>query len=212
MRTALGTVGFATCLAVLAPSHTAAQEFGAVMWNRGTIPNLEQARFTVGEYVCTVSIVGAGNCISSSGTAWKFRFRPEKKGSDFEVIFALSDLDGLFLALEFDDGDVGWAQLMLVRHGRLWPVWWHRIPSFNLPPPVRRGSDLYIAGLMYAARINVKIGKFVWRHRGVYETGDMDAPESLTLSDNIVIVRGTAGGEPKSMCFVQSTGAVVSCP
>lgn len=193
-------------------SPTAAQEFAAVMWNRGSIPNLEQARFTVGDYSCTVSIVGSGSCTSSSGTALKFRFRPERKGSDFEVVHALSDPDGLFLALEFDDSEGGWAQVMLVRPGRLWPVWRHRILSFNLPPPVRRGRDLYIAGLMYAARINVKTGKFVWRYRGVYKAGDIDAPKSLTLSDNIVIVRGTAGGEPKSMCFVQSTGAAVSCP
>jgi len=91
----------------------------------------------------------------------------------------MADGDGILLLLEFEDSDSGWGRLVRLQRGASRPVWVHDLQCFNLVAPVRRSHDLFLAGLAFAARLDARTGRFVWRHVGRYKSGDMDAPERL---------------------------------
>ena len=90
-------------------------------------------------------------------------------------------------------------------------MWIARPQCFNLVAPVRRGRDLFLAGLAFAARLDARTGRVVWRHIGRYKSGDMDAPERLEIDQGRVVVRGKAGVKQKADCFATATGAVIAC-
>jgi len=123
----------------------------------------------------------------------------------------MSSDDGILLLLEFEGDDGGWGRIVRLQRGALRPVWLHDLQCFNLVPPVRRGPDLFVAGLAFAARLDARTGRFAWRHIGRYKTGDMDVPEHLEIDQRRVVVRGTASGKPKTNCFATATGAVTAC-
>jgi hypothetical protein len=119
--------------------------------------------------------------------------------------------DGILLLLEFEDSDSGWGRILRLQRGVSRPVWIHELQCFNLVPPLRRGRDLFLAGLAFSARLDARTGRFVGRHIGRYKTGDMDGPERLEIDQDRVVVRGTAGGKPTSDCFAAATGTVMAC-
>ena len=185
-----------------------AQEF-ATFPIRGQ--GLRSTLFTAGAYSCTVAVAGNGTCTSASGPAWKFKLPAESRDAVFEVVYTMADGDGILLLLEFEDSDSGWGRLVRLQRGASRPVWVHDLQCFNLVAPVRRGRDLFLAGLAFAARLDARTGRFVWRHVGRYKSGDMDAPERLDVGRDRVVVRGTAGGKATTDCFAAATGAAIAC-
>ena len=185
-----------------------AQEF-ATFPVRGQ--GLRSTQFAAGEYSCTVAVVGNGTCTSASGPSWKFKLPPESRDAVFEVVYAMAEGDGILLLLEFEDSDSGWGRIVRLHRGTSRPVWIHDLQCFNLVAPVRRGRDLFLAGLAFAARLDARTGQFVWRHIGRYKTGDMDAPERMEIDQDHVVVRGTAGGKSTTDCFAAATGTVMAC-
>ena len=202
------SVGVALVLLILNTSSARAQEF-ATFPVRGQ--GLRSTQFAAGEYSCTVAVVGNGTCTSASGSAWKFKLPAESRDAVFEVVYAMAEGDGIFLLLEFEDSDSGWGRIVRLQRGASRPVWVDDLQCFNSVAPVHRGRDLFLAGLAFAARLDARTGRFVWRHTGRYKTGDMDAPERLEIDHDRVVVRGTAGGKPTTDCFAAATGAVVGC-
>jgi hypothetical protein len=172
---------------------------------------MRSTRFTAGEYVCTVSAAGWGTCTSVSGRAWKFRLPAEPVDVAFEVVYAMADGDAILALLEFEDSESGWGRIVRLQQGASRPVWIHDLPCFNLVAPVRRGRDLFMAGLTFAARLDARTGRFAWRHVGRYQTGDMDVPQRLEIDEDRVVIRGTASGKPATDCFAAATGAVMAC-
>jgi hypothetical protein len=189
-------------------SSARAQEFAAFPV-RGH--GLRSTQFRAGEYSCTVAVVGNGTCTSAAGPAWKFKLPAESRDAVFEVVYAMVYDDGILLLLEFEDSDSGWSRIIRLQRGASRPVWIHELQCFNLVPPLRRGRDLFLAGLAFSARLDARTGRFVWRHIGRYKTGDMDGPERLEIDQDRVVVRGTAGGKPTSDCFAAATGTVIAC-
>jgi hypothetical protein len=189
-------------------SARAAQEF-ATFSVRGQ--SLRSIEFTAGEYSCTVAVAGNGTCTANSAPAWKFKLPAEPRDAVFEVVYAMAEGDGIFLLLEFEDSDSGWGRIVRLQRGAPRPAWIHDLQCFNLVAPVRSGHDLFLAGLAFAARLDVRTGRFAWRYIGHYKTGDMDVPERLEIYQGRLIVRGRAGGKQKTDCFATATGAVMTC-
>jgi hypothetical protein len=193
---------------LMSTGPAAAQEFSTFS-NRGK--GVHSTRFTAGEYSCTVDVIGNGTCTPPSGHAWKFTLPPESPDADMEMLCAIENGEGMLILLEFDDSDSGWGRIARLRRGASRPEWTHQLQSFNLVAPVRVGDDIFLAGIAFAARLNARTGRFIWRHTGRYKTGDMDVPQGLEISHGRVVVRGTAGGKQKTDCFATATGAVMAC-
>ena len=87
-----------------------------------------------------------------------------------EAVKSYTYNDEIIFILGITDDDAGSTLVALFdpKHSTL--KWTYDLGAFNPSPPLVSGGSVYIAGIGTVAKIDVKNGRTVWKHTGLYES------------------------------------------
>jgi len=80
--------------------------------------------------------------------------------------------DIIFL-LEITDDDAGSTLVVMCKPSSVGLLWTAELGTFNPSPPLVDEGSVYIAGIGTVAKIDIKTGRIVWKHTGLYEQDTM---------------------------------------
>jgi len=127
-------------------------------------------------------IAANGNGRRTKGNKTR-RFNLRFDGPDFMegLRFAVYEGDLLF-ACELNDGEAAGGLVVRLEQPSMRALWRQPVPTFNLGEPLREGHNLYLTGLGFVARLDLRTGEYVWQHDAL--TKDVDAPRGgVSLGD-----------------------------
>jgi len=84
------------------------------------------------------------------------------------VLYAEVEHD-LLLIYEVSDGESGWGTIVRLATRSLTLKWRLNLPSFNISLGAIENARLYQAGSGFVAAIDLRRGRFVWKHTGLYD-------------------------------------------
>lgn len=168
-------VAFALCLAPCVAAH-GAQDDDAPLQSKG-FARVRQVRdpgssgsmafeFEAGGFSYHVAANGNGRRTKGSKTR---RFNLRFDGPDFmeDLRFAVYEGD-LLLACELNDGDAAGGLVVRLEQPSMRALWRQPVPSFNLGEPLREGRHLYLTGMGFVAKLDLRTGEYVWQHKDLY--------------------------------------------
>lgn len=86
--------------------------------------------------------------------------------------FAVYEGD-LLLACELNDGEAAAGLVVRLEQPSMRALWRQPVPSFNLGEPLREGPSLYLTGLGFVAKLDLRTGEYVWQHEDLYDDAEV---------------------------------------
>lgn len=120
----------------------------------------------------TFTLTASGHLSKRTGNNSTRALRlPVPRRWEIDRVFVASFAGDVLIAYEVGDGEVGTARVVRVRVDRasLKQVWVVEIPAFNLSEGVFEQPYFYQAALGFVAKIDLRLGAFVWKHAGLYD-------------------------------------------
>ena len=168
---------FALCLAPGAAARGAQDDAAAAPRQSNGFGRARQVRaasssgsmafeFEAGGFSYRVSANGNGRRTKGDKTR---RFNLRFDGPYFMegLRFAVYEGD-LLLACELNDGEAAAGLLVRLEQPSMRALWRQPVPSFNLGEPLREGRHLYLTGLGFVAKLDLRTGEYVWQHEDLY--------------------------------------------
>ncbi|HEX6182822.1 MAG TPA: hypothetical protein VFZ44_02850 [Pyrinomonadaceae bacterium] len=111
------------------------------------------------------------------------RFNLRLDGRDFieKLSFAVYEGDLLFVC-QVGDGESGGGLVMRLEQPSMRALWKQEIPAFNVGEPLREGHSLYVTGIDFVGRLDLRTGEYIWRHDDL--SGRTDAARAGTSPDD----------------------------
>ena len=150
------------------------------------------------------------------------RFNLRFDGPDFMegLRFAVYEGD-LLLACELNDGDAAGGLFVRLEQPSMRALWRQPVPTFNLGEPLREGSSLYLTGLGFVAKLDLRTGEYVWEHEDLYRDAevaraggaspdDFNSFETPELAGETVLFRARpVYNRRRTLVFNKKTGKLI---
>ena len=147
------------------------------------------------------------------GTVRGFNLRLEEGGLG-RVYFAPYG-GGLLLVCEAGGGEAGRGFVTLLEQPSMRGRWRREYPAFNVGEPLREGHALYVTGVGFVGRLDLRTGEFDWRHDDLYDQREgapkhfasFEAPE---VAGDAVLFRERPVYNPgKTVVVEKKTGRII---
>ena len=167
--------------------------------------------FSIGGDQFTVRGYGEVTKSSPGSPDRTFKLSMDKE-SGIEHLYYLEDGDSLFFIYEMSDGESGWGNAAGFDRATLRPLWRVHIPGFNVGDALVEANFVYLTAIGFVAKLNLRTGKYAWKHEGLYERNgafnDFDLPR---LEGDKVLFRGAGyyGKEPRTIIVHKRSGKIL---
>ncbi len=112
---------------------------------------------------------GAGRRIRGDSTR-PFNLRLD--GGDFlERVYYALHRENVILLCEVTDGESGAGFIARLEQPSMRARWKRHIPAFNVGPGLIEEEHLYLTGIGFVARLDLRKGEFEWQHEDLYRKG-----------------------------------------
>ena len=111
------------------------------------------------------------------------RFNLRLGGRDFieKLSFALYEGDLLFIC-HVGDGESGGGLVTRLEQPSMRALWKQEIPAFNVGEPLREGHSLYVTGINFVGKLDLRTGEYLWQHDDL--SGRTDAARAGASPDD----------------------------
>jgi len=149
-----------------------------------------ECNFTVSGWRYYINVKGKGYRINKENKRQEFNLKLNPNDTIEEVQYVPLEKD-IIIIYGVSDGDGAAGNVVRLGEQKLnikWSAW---IPAFNLSGGLIESNFLYISGIGFVAKINLKTGKFEWKHDNLYErtSGAFNYFERAIISEDEVIFR-----------------------
>lgn len=171
----------ALCLAPRAAAHGAQDDAAAPRQSNG-FARARQVRagsragsaafeFEAGGFSYHVAANGNGRRTKGDRTR---RFNLRLDGPYFieGLRFAVYEGD-LLLACELNDGEAAGGLFVSLGQPSMRAHWRRPVTTFNLGEPLREGRHLYLTGLGFVAKLDLRTGEYAWRHEDLHDDAEV---------------------------------------
>lgn len=152
--------------------------------------------FTIANYRFLVDENGKGSRVRPGGRPQSFLLTVND--GDIERIQYLEFRNFVVVIYELNDGESGWAHVVALDNQTLKRKWLARVPTFNIGQGILDAPYLYLSGTGFVAKLDLKSGRYVWKHdrlyipgfwnsKGQYEVGYFNSFLPPRLERNIVV-------------------------
>lgn len=107
-----------------------------------------------------------------------------------EKVYLGSTKDHLIVTYQMHNGEEGTSKVAAFTKKGLAQIWSLPLRGFNLSRPMREQDMMYVATIGMAAKVDLKAGKFLWKHDGLYESHKLNAADSITRKGENIEFRG----------------------
>ena len=128
--------------------------------------------------------------------------------------FALYEGD-LLLFCGINHGDGGSGLVIRLEQPSMRALWRGHIPAFNVGEPLREGRSLYVTGIGFVGKMDLRTGEFDWQHDDLYDTRE-GAPKSFNsfetpeLAGDAVLFRDAAVyNQRRTLVVNKKTGKII---
>lgn len=141
-------------------------------------------------------------------------FNLQLEGSDWIERVYFSEYDGnVLLVCGVRDAETGAGFAARLEQPSMRALWKAELPAFNVGQPLRDGAHLYLTGIGFVAKLDLRTGRFVWRHRRLHGRageGTFNAFAPPEVSGDAVVFREQAEGRPpKAVRVNRKTGKIL---
>lgn len=172
----------------------------------------EAFEFELSGFRYRVARNGAGRR-TKDGAARLFNLQLE--GDDWIERVYFSEYDGnVLLVCGVRDAETGAGLVARLEQPSMRALWKAELPAFNVGQPLRDGAHLYLTGIGFVAKLDLRTGQFLWRHRRLHGRageGTFSAFAPPELSGDAVIFREQAEGgrPPRAVRVHRKTGKLL---
>lgn len=165
---------------------------------------------------------GEFELILKKGTRYEVRKDKKPLGSinlnmkdmtSVEKVFLGSTKNHLIVTYQMNNGEEGASKTAAFTKKGLAQVWSLNLRGFNLSKPVIEDETMYVSTIGFVAKIDLKAGKFNWKHEDLYETRKLNAVDSITRNGDVIEFKGEnhthAGTEPVIVNVDDRTGKII---
>ena len=173
----------------------------------------EKWTYSIGEYSYEIKRNGDGRRLGK--TIKEFKITLEKDEFFERVVFFADYKKDILLLGELTWADTGAAILLRIDGKTLLPKWHLEIPAFNIAKGLIEGDSAYLAGIGYAAKIDLATGKEIWKHENFYrkyrESGAFNIFEVPKIEGETVVYieKGNSKKAPNVIVFNKISGEVL---
>ncbi len=154
------------------------------------IYDYEKWEFSIGKDKYEINKNGCGKRLKGNNSIDNFRFSIEGAYFIDRVIYFAEYKNDLLLVGERSFDDSGGGFILRLDGKTLKTKWLTAIPSFNIARGLIKENAAYLAGIGYAAKINLDTGGCIWKHEDFYrkykENGAFNIFETPKIEGNII--------------------------
>jgi hypothetical protein len=131
-----------------------------------------------------------------------------------DVRFALYE-GNLLLLCGVSDAEGGGGLFLRLEQPSMRALWRQHVPAFNLGEPLREGRHLYLTGIGFVAKLDLRAGAYVWQHDDLYEArggaaGGFEGFEKPELAGDAVLFRErSVYNRPRTLVVNKKTGTII---
>jgi len=135
-------------------------------------------------------------------------------GDSIARLYFSEYVNNVLLVCEVGDMESGAGFAARLEQPSMRARWKADFPAFNVGPPVRDGAHLYLTGVGFVAKLDLKTGKFVWKHSRLYGRAGADTFNSFgppEVSGDEVIFResGVRDRDARTLHVSRKTGKIL---
>ena len=154
---------------------------------------------------------GAGRRIKGGSTRL---FNLRLDGGDFlERVYYALHRENVILLCEVTDGESGAGLVARLEQPSMRARWKRHIPAFNVGPGLIEEEHVYLTGIGFVARLDLRKGEFVWKHEDLYrkEDGSFNSFETPRVEGDAVVFkeRPVQKSEAKTVRIQRLTGKIL---
>lgn len=154
---------------------------------------------------------GAGRRIKGDSTRL---FNLRLDGGDFlERIYYAVHRENILLLCEVTDGESGAGFVARLEQPSMRARWKTRLPAFNVGPGLIEEEHVYVTGIGFVARLDLREGEFVWKHDDLYraEDGSFNSFETPRIEGDAVLFKEVPARESgaKTLRVQRRTGKIL---
>jgi hypothetical protein len=180
-------------------------------------PEAAAFEFESGDFSYRVGANGNGRRTrdGKGGRERHFNLRLEGRYFIEGIRFAIHEGDVL-LVCDLNDGEAGAGLVTRLEQPSMRALWRQEIPAFNVGEPLRDGHALYVTGIGFVGKLDLRTGKYDWSHDGLYDERADEAEKSFNsfeapeLAGDEVLFREKPVYNPrrKTIVVVRKTGKI----
>jgi hypothetical protein len=167
--------------------------------------------FELESFTYKIAWNGAGRRIKGGSTRL---FNLRLDGGDFmERVFYALHRENIILLCEVTDGESSAGFVARLEQPSMRARWKSHIPAFNVGPGLIEEEHVYVTGIGFVGRLDLRKGEFVWQHDDLYRRGgggfnSFDVP---TVEGDAVLFRERPVGESpaKTLRVHRRTGKIL---
>jgi hypothetical protein len=135
------------------------------------------------------------------------------KEGNIEKLYYLPSGGDLILFYGIGDGGEGWGKIARIGTSSRQIKWLTHMPAFNVGQPLQDKEAVYITGVGFIAKLNLKTGKYIWQKNN-YQKYKIDSFSLPVVQGNQVFFKEsslTAGvnGKPQILVVDKTTGNII---
>lgn len=111
--------------------------------------------------------------------------------TDVEKVYLDSTKDHLIVTYQMHNGEEGSSKTAAFTKKGLAQVWSQNLRGFNLEKPLIEDETMYVATIGFVAKIDLKTGKFNWKHEDLYQSHKFNGPDSIERHGDRIDFKGT---------------------
>ncbi len=155
---------------------------------------------------------GAGRRIKGGATR-RFNLRLEG-GDNLERVFYALHRENILLLCGVTDGESGAGFVTRLEQPSMRARWKSHIPAFNVGPGLIEEEHVYVTGIGFVARLDLRRGEFDWQHDDLYgkEDGSFNSFETPWVEGDAVLFkeRPVQRSPAKTLRVHRRTGKILS--
>jgi len=159
---------------------------------------------------------GNGQRTKGEGGSKTRRFNLRLEGRDYIETIYYAEYEGdLLVACNVGDGDAGAGLVFRLEQPSMRALWKQQIPAFNVGEPLRDGGSLYVTGIGFIGRLDLRTGEYVWQHDDLDDArrgapGSFNSFEVPELDGDTVLFRDRPVYNPRKTVVVKKrTGEII---
>jgi hypothetical protein len=154
---------------------------------------------------------GAGRRIKGD-SARLFNLRLEG-GDHLERVYYALHRENVLLLCGVSDGESGAGFVARLEQPSMRARWKSHIPAFNVGPGLIEEEHVYVTGIGFVARLDLRKGEFVWQHDDLYRKADgsFNSFNVPTVEGDAVLFKERPAGEApaKTLRVHRRTGKIL---
>ena len=167
--------------------------------------------FELEGFAYKISWNGAGRRIKGGSTRL---FNLRLDGGDFlERVYYALHRENVILLCEVTDGESGAGFVARLEQPSMRARWKARIPAFNVGPGLIEEEHVYLTGIGFVARLDLRKGEFVWKHEDLYrkDDGSFNSFETPRVEGDAVVFKEkpVQKSEAKTVRIQRLTGKIL---